>query len=61
MYISDVTLAARSRTGNSRIGVCISRGEWRVVSVEFRGRTSKVEVLADNLTMQGAIDYLNSL
>lgn len=61
MAINDATLGARSRTGDSRIGVCISRGEWRVVSVEFRGRTSKVDVLADKLTMQGAIDYLNSL
>lgn len=61
MTIREATLAARQRTGNPMIGTTVKQAVWSVVTVEATKRSSKVTTLATGLTMQGAIDYLNSI
>lgn len=55
------TLAARARTGNAAIGTNVRQGEYAVCLVTYQGKRSNVETLADRLTVEGAIAYLDAM
>lgn len=55
------TLAARERARDERIGMNVRQGVYAVCLVTYQGKRSNVETLADGLTVEGAISYLNGM
>lgn len=62
--LQNATIAARSRTGDDRIGTYVKKGLFSVVTVEYvtkPKRKTLVNVLSGDLSLDAAVAYLDGL